>query len=152
MKQNNRSKGIVYNLYRGIHARCYNPKSINYSYYGEKGIKICDEWLDYFVFEKWMIENGYTKELSIERKDNTKDYSPENCKLIPKVEQPINRGKFSNTKNNSTGVYYRKELTTNPYRAELTIDKKTHVIGYFETEELAIIARQEFKNNPPTKK
>lgn len=152
MKQDGRSKGIFYSVFRGMYDRCNNSKHISYPHYGGKGIKICNEWLDYFMFEKWMMDNNYTKELSIERKDNTKDYCPENCILIPKIEQPINRGKFGDTKNTSTGVYYREELTTKPYRAEITINKKTHIVGYFETEELAVKAREEFKNNPPTRK
>jgi len=71
------------NLIGGIHyeimRRCYNPDCLTYKYFGEKGIKVCDEWHDREVFRKWARENGFKKGLRLCRKDNTKDYTPDNC-------------------------------------------------------------------------
>lgn len=66
--------------------RCYSKKDKNYRWYGEKGIKICDEWTnDYFAFEQWALSHGYKEGLTIDRKDSNKDYCPENCRWISRV-------------------------------------------------------------------
>lgn len=47
------------NIFRGMKARCYNKNDKNYKHYGEKGIYICDEWMnDPKSFEKWSMVNG----------------------------------------------------------------------------------------------
>lgn len=33
-------------IYRSMKNRCYNSKSVNYKWYGEKGITVCEEWLN----------------------------------------------------------------------------------------------------------
>lgn len=74
--------------------RCYRPSNDNYKYYGALGITICDEWLnDFSAFAKWSLANGYTDELTIDRKDNTRGYSPDNCRWITIQEQQRNKRK-----------------------------------------------------------
>ena len=78
----------LYHVWCDIKGRCYNSNRDNYERYGGKGIELCDEWLnDYEAFRKWSVANGYTedstgKELSIDRIDATKGYSPDNCQWI----------------------------------------------------------------------
>ena len=67
--------GIHYEMMR----RCYNPNSIAFKHYGAKGIKVCEPWKDRETFRKWACENGYKKGLRLNRKDSTKDYTPDNC-------------------------------------------------------------------------
>src|SRR5699024_878348 len=79
-------------IHRGMKSRCYDKKSINYKYYGGRGIRICDEWLESFnKFYQWAIINGYSNELTIDRIDSNKDYTPDNCKWSSKSEQAYNR-------------------------------------------------------------
>ena len=59
----------LYGIWLGMKNRCYNPKSKEYNYYGGKGIKVCEEWQEYYNFKKWSIDNGYSDELSIDRID-----------------------------------------------------------------------------------
>lgn len=67
-------------LFYGMKRRCYNEKDKAYRWYGAKGIKICDDWLNNpFLFEKWSLNNGYKDNLTIDRID----YSPDNCRWIP---------------------------------------------------------------------
>lgn len=67
--------GIHYEMMR----RCYNTNHITFPNFGGKGIKVCDEWHDREVFRKWAKENGFQKGLKLCRKDNSKDYTPDNC-------------------------------------------------------------------------
>lgn len=73
------SKTQLYKAWAGIKDRCYNPNNDNYAHYGAKGISLCSEWHDFAVFHKWAMENGYQKGLTIERKNNSEGYNPDNC-------------------------------------------------------------------------
>lgn len=78
----------MYSIYNSMVARCTNPKSISYKYYGAKGITVCDEWKNSFnSFALWAEDNGYDDTLSIDRIDNFKGYSPSNCRWIPLYKQ-----------------------------------------------------------------
>ena len=86
--------------------RCYNPNSTSYHNYGGRGITICDAWLnDPSSFFKWSLENGYSDDLTIDRKDNNKGYSPENCQWTTEIEQ------HNNTRRNRY-VEYKGEIHT----------------------------------------
>ena len=69
--------------------RCYNTKCGAYKNYGGRGITVCDEW---HTFENFLRDMGTRpKTLTLERMDNNKGYSPENCKWVTKGEQTRNR-------------------------------------------------------------
>lgn len=97
MPQNGLSRSRVYRIHAGIKARCYNPNSVPYPYYGAKGIRVCDEWLDkkdgFKRFYEWSMNNGYSKELSIDRIDPTGNYCPENCRWADKYTQNVHLNK-----------------------------------------------------------
>lgn len=79
----------LYSRWQGIKNRCYNPKCKSYKIYGERGIRMCDNWFNSFEnFQKWVIENGHKDgyDLAVHRKDPNADYSPQNCELITSSE------------------------------------------------------------------
>lgn len=79
-------------VYRGLKKRCHQKSAKAYPYYGGRGIKICQEWLNSPTsFFEWAIHNGYKDNLSVDRIDNNKGYSPENCKWSNEKEQSRNR-------------------------------------------------------------
>ncbi len=82
----------LHRIWAGMKSRCYNPNATGYKNYGGRGISICDEWRDDFLsFLAWATKNGYQEGLTIDRVDNDKGYSPENCRWATKVEQNRNK-------------------------------------------------------------
>lgn len=78
--------------YKHIKERCNNPNSKSYSRYGGRGIKMCDEWSnDYQKFEDWCFNNGYRKDLAIDRINNDGNYAPDNCRFVTPKENNQNR-------------------------------------------------------------
>ena len=74
-------------IFYGIMDRCYNPKDRDYRWYGSKGIKIYQEWIDNpKSFEEWAIANGYENGLTIDRIEEDKDYCPDNCRWITRED------------------------------------------------------------------
>ena len=107
-------------IYNGMRLRCYNENNVNYKYYGGKGVTICDEWLLSFEnFFDWAINNGYNENLTIDRIDSEKEYSPDNCKWSTKKEQAYNRSMSVKLTLNGRTMYMTE------WAEELGIDKKT---------------------------
>ena len=70
-------------IFHNMISRCYNQDNESYRFYGEKGIKVCDEWINNpLSFESWAISNGYEDGLTIDRVESDKDYSPDNCRWV----------------------------------------------------------------------
>lgn len=105
----------IYSIHGGMLARCYNPNSAGYEYYGGKGIDVYKEWHDVEAFVAWAKDNGYEEHLTIERLNNDKGYYPDNCTWIPHNEQNINKGIKKNNKSGYPGVDLMKR--TGKYRA-----------------------------------
>lgn len=81
----------LFNLWQTMKTRCENPKRENFERYGARGITVCEEWHEARKFVEWALCNGYKKGLQLDRIDNNKGYSPENCRFVTPVENNRNR-------------------------------------------------------------
>lgn len=91
MKTHGLGKHPLNAIWDSMRGRCNCVGATSYKHYGGKGIKVCGEWDDFMNFYNWALANGWEDGLSLERKENDKDYCPDNCLFITKDRQKANR-------------------------------------------------------------
>lgn len=102
------SKDPAYSRWKAMIRRCYNPKCKRYHRYGGRGIKVCEEWRDSPVkFIEWAYQSGFEKHLTLDRADNNKGYSPENCRWVS----------------------YKVQMNNFSRNAKITINNITHTLS-----------------------
>lgn len=89
----------LWNAWAGMKQRCTNPKQPKYYRYGGRGIKICNEWMDFQNFKTWAESNGWADGLSLDRIDLDGDYCPENCQFLTVSENSRWKSTTKNLKN-----------------------------------------------------
>lgn len=95
------SKTPVYRIWKAMMCRCYQKRNRAYPRYGGRGIDVCDRWHDFTNFYSDMGERP--SGTSIDRIDNNKGYSPDNCRWATNIEQA------RNTRRNVSVSYGGKE-------------------------------------------
>lgn len=128
-----------YRIWTLMKNRCLNKKANNYEYYGGRGIAVCERWLKFENFYQDMGQRPDSS-LTIERVNNNKDYSPNNCKWATKEAQARNRRPNRNSTLGIKGVSWHKRIKK--YHVRITAKRKEIHLGYFQAIEDAISARQ----------
>ena len=112
-------------IFNSMKQRCLNISNKNYKFYGGKGIKICDEWLNkekgFINFYNWAMNNGYKENLTIDRIDNNGDYEPNNCRWTTMKKQA------NNITNNHLITYKGKTHTISEWSKIINIKPDTLV-------------------------
>lgn len=147
ISKNNKKHGLslsrFYSIWRNMLARCYNKKFKQFNDYGGSGITVCEEWLDVKNFIDW-VENksNWEEGLTLDRIDNNKGYSPDNCTFSTRTIQSINQRQQSNNTSGYVGVAWDKNK--GKWAVRIQIFKKEKHIGTFKTIEEAVLARDNY--------
>ena len=130
----------TYTSWLKMRERCNNPNGNRSKFYFEKGITYCKEWDNYANF---LLDMGERPEkTSLDRIDNNKGYSPDNCRWANAYIQGTNqRMKKSNT---SGFVGIIKSKSSGRWRARVSTKYTSKHIGCFNTIEEAVLARDNY--------
>ena len=118
MMKHGKAHTKLYRVYNSMRQRCLNPNNPNYKNYGERGIRICSDWLgeDGFAnFYEWAVEKGYsdTVKTTLDRIDVNGNYEPSNCRWADYVTQ-------ANNMRNNRLITYQGETHTVSEWARIT--------------------------------
>lgn len=128
-----------YKAWHNMKQRCQNPNNPKYMDYGGRGLSVCKEWQSFDGFYKDMGEPD--KGMTLERIDNNKGYSRENCCWVDWYKQSTNRRTRRTTKSGIMGVCWSKR--DKKWLVRLTKHHKTYNLGLYEfIEEAKKVRRQ----------
>ena len=125
------AKHRLYSVWCDMMYRWHNEKHKAYKDYGERGIKVCDEWhnVENFIDD---MNVSFAIGLTIDRINNDKGYSKDNCRWTTRNVQMRNTRKLINTNSsNYRGVSFFKR--DNKFRTRIVVNSKEIHLGLFET-------------------
>lgn len=109
----------LHRIWNNIKSRCNNPNAEHYDRYGGRGISICKEWSENSeMFIDWALKNGYANDLTIDRKDNSLGYFPENCRWVSMKTQSNNK------ESNILYSHGGKTMNLSEWSEELGVDRE----------------------------
>ena len=127
-----KSNTSTWRSWKSMKQRCYLKTMHSYKYYGGRGIKVCDRWLESFA--NFASDMGERPEgTTLDRIDSNGDYTPENCRWSDIHTQNTNRRIPIKRVNKYKGVY----RVGYQYQAYIVFYKNRITIGYFNDEEYA---------------
>ena len=82
----------LYSRWMSMNGRCRDKGHTKHKFYGGRGVTVCQEWRESFdAFRTWAINNGFKKDLSLDRVDADTGYGPDNCQWITLAENRAKR-------------------------------------------------------------
>lgn len=124
-----------YYRWRNMHERCYQTHNKDYANYGERGIRVCKQWMmsfaDYHAFVGKKV-----KGMTLDRPNNDGNYCPHNIKWSTSKEQNNNRRPLVKKSSLPIGVYWHK--ANGYYVAQIKIDGKCKHLGHSDSVEGAM--------------
>lgn len=146
LKETHKRKGVIsvkafdaHSSYYHMLGRCYNPEEAGYDNYGGRGITVCDRWRE--SFWNFIEDMGERPEnFVLDRIDPDKNYCPENCRWVDKINSAYNTRRHSTNTSGRTGVYWFKRVEK--WVAAIFINGKQRHLGYFNTFDEAVTARE----------
>lgn len=114
------SKERLYRTWFDMIRRCHDPRTANFPNYGQRGIRVCDDWKNSFAtFKDWALSHGYSDDLTIDRINVNGNYEPLNCRWATVEIQ-------KNNKRTNRYVSYRgKTYTVTQFALLLGVSTKT---------------------------
>lgn len=112
----------LYEVWKGMKARCNNKNSTSFKNYGGKGVRVCEEWLHNFrSFFEWAMKNGFKSGLELDKDIIAKEigvnadlYSPDRCQFVTPMTNCRNKS------NNKLSIEIANEIrVSNLKRVEL---------------------------------
>lgn len=134
-------KNLMYARWASMKRRCHGTGKHCYHFktYRDRGITVCDRWLN--SYEAFLADMGEAPlGMQLDRIDNSKGYSPENCRwATPSTNSQNKRPPYGRK---YKGVYeYRKGQFGS--RIMIKVGQKAPYLGTFTCEEDAAMAYNE---------
>lgn len=137
------AKHRFYSTWYKMTHRCSNSNSTSYKDYGGRGIIVCEEWLDVRNFVVWAEATHPNIEgMSLDRIDVDGNYEPSNCRWADASTQALNKRIQKSNTSGFVGVDFKPN--ENKYVARISILGDRVYIGYYETKEEAVQARDNY--------
>ena len=121
-------------IWKNMNTRCTNPNYEKYWAYGGKGVSITKEWKDFEVFKLWAIDNGYTNDLTLDRKDTNGNYDSFNCRWVTTTLQAFNKNSYFGSTSNNKGV---SKTPNGKWKAQIQSKGIKQNLGTYTSEEKA---------------
>lgn len=132
------SESIIYHIWNNMKQRCSNPKNTHYTDYGGRGIKVCDNWLDFNNFYEDMGDPPVGT--TLDRIDVNGDYCKSNCRWATDSLQAYNKRLYSNNTSGRTGVSWSN--ISEKWQVSISVNKLNIHLGFYDDIESAIQARE----------
>ncbi len=131
----------LYDVWHSMVSRCNCTTNDDYKNYGGRGIKVCRAWSRQFeTFRDWALKKGYTSGLSIDRENNSKGYSPSNCRWAT----PSQQGRNKRSPGNLSGYIGVYPTPSSRWIARSRVNYKPIHLGCFDDPFSAAWIRDEF--------